>query len=405
MSRTASEHTTISSTIPSATVPTGTITKRARGGVSPPTPLTASIPPTTESTISAATTALRAATSRRKASATATAAANKALTAALSEASALKTGASSTASDTSNSTSSSKPTPTPRAKTPRVKVPAEPRVVNASSGAQAAATRAAKAPPKPLPLSKRPIESVWREYRATPTTEIRNFLIAHHLDLVSYAAERLHKRLPSEVELNDLKSAGAFGLMDAVDSFDPDRGVKFETYCTQRVRGAMFDELRSMDWVPRLVRSRTAKVDKVRKSIEMETGNRATETEVASRLNVSSEEFDKLHKDSRPISMVSLTRKCFETDSSKDVREIDVVEDARQENPLQAVQKQDLQALITKGLSRAERLIVVLYYYEEMTMKEIGATLDLSESRVSQMHSSILARLKAQMQHRETVEE
>jgi RNA polymerase sigma factor for flagellar operon FliA len=284
------------------------------------------------------------------------------------------------------------------------KVSAEPRSIEKSTASAAAAARAAKAP-KFVPLSERPIEQIWREYRTNPTTEVRNFLIARHLDLVAYAAERLHKRLPSEVEINDLKSAGAFGLMDAVDSFDPDRGVKFETFCTQRIRGAMFDELRSMDWVPRLVRSRTAKVEKVRKSIEMETGCRPTEDEVATRLNVSGEEFEKLQKDSRPVSMVSLTRKCFETDSSKDVREIDVVEDQRQENPLQAVQKQDLQALITKGLSRAERLIVVLYYYEEMTMKEIGATLDLSESRVSQMHSSILARLKAQMQHRETEEE
>ncbi|MFM1823534.1 MAG: polymerase sigma factor FliA [Planctomycetota bacterium] len=278
------------------------------------------------------------------------------------------------------------------------------RTVKRASASEAAAVRATKAPVV-LPLSERPIDQVWREYRANPTTEVRNFLIARHLELVAYAAERLHKRLPSEVEINDLKSAGAFGLMDAVDSFDPERGVKFETYCTQRIRGAMFDELRSMDWVPRLVRSRTAKVDKVRKSIEMETGRRATEDEVATRLNVSGDEFEKLQKDSRPISMVSLTRKCFETDSSKDVREIDVVEDGRQENPLQAVQKQDLQALITKGLSRAERLIVILYYYEEMTMKEIGATLDLSESRVSQMHSSILQRLKAQMQHRESDEE
>lgn len=279
------------------------------------------------------------------------------------------------------------------------------RSVTKASASDAAATRAARAPAKPLTLAERPIDQVWREYRATPTEEVRNFLVGRHLDLVAYAAERLHKRLPSEVEINDLKSAGAFGLMDAVESFDPDRGVKFETYCTQRIRGAMFDELRSMDWVPRLVRSRTAKVEKVRKSIEMETGARPTEDEVAARLNVSGDEFEKLQKDSRPISMVSLTRKCFETDSSKDVREIDVVEDGRQENPLQAVQKQDLQALITKGLSRAERLIVILYYYEEMTMKEIGATLDLSESRVSQMHSSILARLKAQMQHRETTDE
>jgi RNA polymerase sigma factor for flagellar operon FliA len=188
--------------------------------------------------------------------------------------------------------------------------------------------------------------------------------------------------------------------MDAINAFDPDRGVKFETYCTQRIRGAIFDELRSMDWVPRLVRSRTAKVERVRKSLEMESGRRPTDVEVAERMKVDAGEFEKLQKDSRPVGLVSLNRKWFETDSSKDVREIDVIKDTRQENPIQLVQRQDLQTLITKGLSRAERLIVILYYYEEMTMKEIGLTLDLSESRVSQMHSSILARLKAQMQHR-----
>jgi RNA polymerase sigma factor for flagellar operon FliA len=207
-------------------------------------------------------------------------------------------------------------------------------------------------------------------------------------------------KLPAEVEVDDLMSAGLFGLMDAINAFDPDRGVKFETYCTQRIRGAIFDELRSMDWVPRLVRSRTAKVERVRKSLEMESGRRPTDVEVAERMKVDAGEFEKLQKDSRPVGLVSLNRKWFETDSSKDVREIDVIKDTRQENPIQLVQRQDLQTLITKGLSRAERLIVILYYYEEMTMKEIGLTLDLSESRVSQMHSSILARLKAQMQHR-----
>jgi RNA polymerase sigma factor for flagellar operon FliA len=116
---------------------------------------------------------------------------------------------------------------------------------------------------------------------------------------------------------------------------------------------------------------------------------------------VDDEEFAKIRKDAGPVGVVSLSRKWFETDSNKDVREIDVLHDPRQVNPLTAVQKRDLKGLITKNLTRAERLIVILYYYEEMTMKEIGATLDLSESRVSQMHSSILQRLKAQMQHRE----
>ncbi|MDZ4755858.1 MAG: FliA/WhiG family RNA polymerase sigma factor [Phycisphaerae bacterium] len=245
------------------------------------------------------------------------------------------------------------------------------------------------------------MDELWREYRTTPSKLLRNHMIEKYLELVRFTAERMHMKLPSEVEVDDLMSSGLFGLMDAIDAFDPERGVKFETYCTQRIRGAIFDELRAMDWVPRLVRSRTAKVEKVRKSIEMETGRKATHGEIADRMKVDQPEFEKLQKDSRPVGVVSLNRKWFETDSSKDVREIDVIRDTRQENPVQQVQRQDLQTLITKGLSRAERLIVVLYYYEEMTMKEIGTTLDLSESRVSQMHSSILARLKAQMQHRE----
>jgi RNA polymerase sigma factor for flagellar operon FliA len=252
-----------------------------------------------------------------------------------------------------------------------------------------------------LAFHERPIDELWREYRVRPSKELRNFLIEKYLELVRFTAERMHMKLPSEVEVDDLMSAGLFGLMDAIDAFDPDRGVKFETYCTQRIRGAIFDELRAMDWVPRLVRSRTAKVEKVRKQIEMETGRKATDAEIADRMKVAKPEFEKLQKDSRPVGIVSLNRKWFETDSSKDVREIDVIRDAKQESPVQQIQRQDLHTLITKGLSRAERLIVILYYYEEMTMKEIGTTLDLSESRVSQMHSSILARLKAQMQHRE----
>ncbi len=156
-----------------------------------------------------------------------------------------------------------------------------------------------------------------------------------------------------------------------------------------------------MDWVPRLVRSRSGQVDKARRSLEMQTGIKPTDDEIIEELGVDEEEFVKIKRDSSAVGMVSLSRKWFETDSSKDVREIDVLADVRQVNPFKEVQKSDLKQLITKGLSRAERLIVILYYFEEMTMKEIGATLDLSESRVSQMHSSILARLKAQLSHRE----
>jgi RNA polymerase sigma factor for flagellar operon FliA len=244
------------------------------------------------------------------------------------------------------------------------------------------------------------VAQVWTAYKKNPTEDLRNILMENYLHLVRYNAERIHIKLPDEVELDDLMSAGIFGLMDAIAAFDLDRGVKFETYCAPRIRGAILDELRSMDWVPRLVRSRAAKMDQAGKQLETELGRAPTNDELASRLGVPMSEFEKMAKDSSAVGVVSLNRKWYETDSNKDVREIDVLEDKRGMDPVREIQRKDLKDMITKGLSRAERLIIILYYFEEMTMKEIGATLDLSESRVSQMHSSILARLKAQMAHK-----
>ncbi len=255
---------------------------------------------------------------------------------------------------------------------------------------------------KDVPYDQRDITEVWTEYKKTGSPEIRDFLLTKYLKLVRYNAERIHAKLPVEVDVEDLHSAGIFGLMDAVDAFDLERGVKFETYCAPRIRGAILDELRAMDWVPRLVRSRTSKVEGARKRLAMQMGRNPTDKEITKELGVDDDEYKKMAKDSGAVGMVSIHRKWFETDSNKDVREIDVLKDERQPNPFTQVQKRDLKDLMTKGLSRAERLILVLYYYEEMTMKEIGQTLDLSESRVSQMHSSILARLKAQMQHRDS---
>lgn len=250
------------------------------------------------------------------------------------------------------------------------------------------------------PKGEMQLLDIWLAYREEHTLELRNVLMEHYLQLVRYTAERVHQKLPSEVDVDDLYSSGLFGLMQAINAYDLDRGFKFETYCTQRIRGAIYDELRAMDWVPRLVRSRSTKVDRARKSIEMESGSKATEDQIKEYLEIDDAEFEKIERDSRPVGMTSLNRRAYDSDSSRDVQEIDVIRDRRQENPVQQLQRKDLQLLLTKGLSRAEQLIVVLYYYEEMTMKEIGLTLDLSESRVSQMHSSILARLKAQMQYR-----
>jgi RNA polymerase sigma factor for flagellar operon FliA len=244
------------------------------------------------------------------------------------------------------------------------------------------------------------IEHAWKNYFARRDEKSRNPLLEHYLPLVKYTAERIYVKLPDKVELDDLISAGIFGLMDAIDAFDPNRGVKFETYCTPRIRGAILDELRSMDWVPRLVRARAHQLTRAMQTLEAQLGRIPTDQEIASELELNMDEFRRLQRDANAIGLVSLSNKFNENDGDKDIREIDVIEDQRSQNPLVEAQKRDLKGLLTKGLSRAERLIIVLYYYEEMTMKEIGATLDLSESRVSQMHSSIIARLKAQMNSR-----
>jgi RNA polymerase sigma factor for flagellar operon FliA len=241
---------------------------------------------------------------------------------------------------------------------------------------------------------------LWRQYQQTRDASLRNRLMETYIPLVKYNAERISAKLPDEVDVNDLISAGIFGLVNAIEAFDLSRGVKFETYCAPRVRGAILDELRAMDWVPRLVRSRASKLDKVSRTLEAELGRTPTEGEIAQRLDLSRDDFNRLMRDATAVTQVSLSRKHFETDSNREVCEIDIREDKRGQNPVTEVQRRDLKALITRGLTRAERLILILYYYEEMTMKEIGATLDLSESRVSQMHSAIIMRLKTQLRHR-----
>ena len=245
------------------------------------------------------------------------------------------------------------------------------------------------------------VEQLWIEFKKdTSNQELRNRLVEIYLPLVKYNGERIWARLPEGVELDDLVSAGVFGLMDAIDAFDLSRGVKFETYCVPRIRGAMLDELRTMDWVPRLVRSKASKLNESVKTLEAKLGRAPSEVELAEQMGISVPELEKMILEANAVNLISLNKKWYETDSYKDVREIDILEDKKGEDPTRRIQKNDLMRLVTKGLNRNERLIIILYYYEELTMKEIGATLDLSESRVSQMHSSIVQRLQNQLQRR-----
>ena len=241
------------------------------------------------------------------------------------------------------------------------------------------------------------IEDVWKDFKKTGDKELRNVLIEKYLPLVRYIAERLLAKLPQNIELDDLTSAGIFGLMDAIEGFDLTRGVKFETYCTTRIRGAILDELRSLDWVPRIVRNKANRVEAAWKSLEMELGRAPTDGEMAERMQMSLPEYEELLREASAITIVSLTDKPNDDHGSKMLRKIDLLENKKQVDPEDELKKKEITEFITKGLSRKERLIMILYYYEDLTMREIGATLNLSESRVCQLHSRIIFRLKNQL--------
>ena len=241
--------------------------------------------------------------------------------------------------------------------------------------------------------AERDIRAVWREYKQAPSPEIREQLVEMYLPIVRFNAERIRAKLPSEVELDDLISAGAFGLLDAIESFDLERGVKFETYCSPRIRGAILDELRSLDWVPRLVRNRASKIEQATKILQSELGRLPSDDELARCIGVDHTEFGRMSRDACTTGMLSLSRKMAEANGQEGL-DSDFLRDPAGSDPATEAEKRELRAMLARFLNRTEQLVLILYYFEGMTMKEIGAALDLSESRVSQMHSAILERLR-----------
>ncbi len=246
------------------------------------------------------------------------------------------------------------------------------------------------------------VKELWAEYRRSPTPDLRNRLVERYLSVVRFNAERIRAKLPVEVDVDDLISAGTFGLISAIEAFDIHRGIKFETYCSPRVRGAILDELRAMDWVPRLVRNRSQKIEQATLTLRDELGHVPTEREIAERIGVSLLEFKRMARDGNAVMMTPLSRRQSSDRGRTEGHEYDLLEDRRAADPAREVLKSDLREFMTRGLSRTERLVLLLYYVEQMTMKEIGETLDLSESRVSQMHSAIVERLRFRLRHRQS---
>lgn len=251
-------------------------------------------------------------------------------------------------------------------------------------------------------LTDEALDAAWRTYRRGRSADARNRLMEHYLPTVKYCCEWLHGRLPREVELDDVISAGIEGLRHAIRSFDPARKVQFETYLVARVRGAVLDYLRSIDWVPRLVRARAGKLARTADALNAKLGRTPTLAELARHTGITEAQVRRALCDAEAARSFSLDRCTAGNPEGRDVRDGDLVEDPRAAHPATPIQKQLLKDLLTKGLSTTERQVIILYYYEQMTMREIGATLNLSESRVSQMHSAIVDRLRTRLSGRET---
>jgi len=225
----------------------------------------------------------------------------------------------------------------------------------------------------------------------------RDELIEEYAPLVKYIAERLSARLPSSIEVEDLINTGVLGLIDAIDKFVTERGVKFKTYAEFRIRGAMLDYLRRQDWAPRSMRRKEKELSTVFRQLEQRLQRPASHEEVAAEMGVSMEEFNSLLYKARGLSLLSLNRPRSD-EGDEEVKELgDFIPDEPENSPFELLKKQEVRDLLADQidtLPEKERMVVSLYYFNELTMKEVGHILGVTESRVSQLHSSAILRLR-----------
>lgn len=239
-------------------------------------------------------------------------------------------------------------------------------------------------------------DKLWNEYQKKPTQEIREQLILAYAQLVKLVAGRLSMYLGHNVEFDDLVSYGIFGLIDAIDKFDMDKNVKFETYASLRIRGAILDQIRKMDWIPRTVRQRQRKIDEAIKIVEMRTGKAATDEEIALELGISGDELLGWQSQLKVTNVVSLNE--FEEAGQEPAFESG--NRNRFAQPEDVVEEQELKQKLIEALellTEKERRVIELYYYEDLTLKEISLVLEVSESRVSQLHTKALLKMRKKM--------
>lgn len=227
-------------------------------------------------------------------------------------------------------------------------------------------------------------------------------VVVKYASLVKYLAKKMAMRLPANIELDDLISAGVIGIMDAVDKYDSTRDNKFKTYAEFRIRGAMLDELRSQDWVPRSVREKAKQLERVYAKIEQDKGRQATDVEVCEELSITTEQYQELLNEVRSVSLLNYDdlNSLAKTDK-KSV--IGLIENGRLPNPFAEVSRENIRGLVEKAINdlpEKQRLVLALYYYEDLNLKEIGKVLEVTESRVSQLHTQAILRLKAKLKNK-----
>jgi RNA polymerase sigma factor for flagellar operon FliA len=250
-------------------------------------------------------------------------------------------------------------------------------------------------------LSEEYINTLWRKYKTHNDTASQQELIVEYAPLVKYVAGRVAISLPPTVELDDLISYGIFGLIDSIERFDPDRGVKFETYAIVRIRGAIIDGLRSFDWVPRSVRTKAKRLEEAYSQLERQLNRTPTDEELSESLNMTIQQFHDALQEVSATTLTSLDDLWFSEGGGEDsLRVMDTVEDRRSVDPITEVEMEEKKLLLAKAidqLGERERLVITLYYYEGLTLKEIGAVLGVSESRICQIHGQAIIHLRSRL--------
>ncbi len=243
-------------------------------------------------------------------------------------------------------------------------------------------------------------QKLWKKYKRTKSQALREEIVKKYLYLVKYVAGRVAIGLPPNVEFNDLVSYGILGLFDAIEKYDVNQGNKFETYGVSRIRGAIMDELRKLDWAPRLLRKRAREIERKIREIEDKFGRVATEEEIAKSMNMSVEDLNGIYSELNSTAFLSLDEVWQNDDGNKPISRLQTVEDSLITNQFSYVHQNEVKELLTQcvdQLPEKEKLVVVLYYYENLTLREIGDVLNVSESRVCQIHTKVVLRLRSNL--------